>query len=70
MKIRYIPSYTNFITYFFDEKNSTDLSEKLLKNGIIIRNLQSYGLNAVRISIGTEYENSRFFEEFSKIFSL
>ncbi|MBF7047726.1 histidinol-phosphate aminotransferase, partial [Campylobacter volucris] len=51
-----------------DEKNSTDLSEKLLKKGIIIRNLQSYGLNAVRISIGTEYENSRFFEEFSKIF--
>lgn len=67
-KISYIESYTNFITYFFDEKNSTDLSEKLLKKGIIIRNLQSYGLNAVRISIGTEYENSRFFEEFSKIF--
>ncbi|AJC86810.1 histidinol-phosphate transaminase [Campylobacter sp. RM16704] len=67
-QIKYIPSYTNFITYFFDEKNSADLSEKLLKNGIIIRNLQSYGLNAVRISIGTAYENSRFFEEFSKIF--
>ncbi|QOR00995.1 histidinol-phosphate transaminase [Campylobacter sp. 2014D-0216] len=67
-QIKYIPSYTNFITYFFDKKNSTDLSEKLLKNGIIIRNLQSYGLNAVRISIGTAYENSRFFEEFSKNF--
>ncbi|CAM4072269.1 histidinol-phosphate transaminase [Campylobacter armoricus] len=66
--IKYIPSYTNFITYFFDEKNSTDLSEKLLKKGIIIRNLQSYGLNAVRISMGTAYENSRFFEEFSKNF--
>ncbi len=66
--ISYIESYTNFITYFFDKKNSTDLSEKLLKKGIIIRNLQSYGLNAVRISIGIEYENSRFFEEFLQIF--
>jgi len=64
----FIPSYTNFITYVFkDEKNSTDLSEKLLKKGIIIRNLQSYGLNAIRISIGKDYENSRFFEEFAKL---
>ncbi|MCR6594670.1 histidinol-phosphate transaminase [Campylobacter insulaenigrae] len=69
-EISYIESYTNFITYFFDKKNSTDLSEKLLKKGIIVRNLQSYGLNAIRISIGTEYENSRFFEEFLQIFSL
>ncbi|MCW1866376.1 histidinol-phosphate transaminase [Campylobacter jejuni] len=65
--IKIIDSYTNFITYFFDEKNSTDLSEKLLKKGIIIRNLKSYGLNAIRITIGTSYENERFFTEFDKI---
>ncbi|TKX28444.1 histidinol-phosphate transaminase [Campylobacter sp. MIT 12-5580] len=65
--ISFIPSYTNFITYFFDEKNSSDLSEKLLKKGIIIRNLKSYGLNAVRITIGKPYENERFFTEFEKI---
>lgn len=65
--LEFILSYTNFITYFFNEKNSTDLSEKLLKKGIIIRNLKSYGLNALRITIGTAYENSRFFEEFSQI---
>lgn len=65
--LKFIPSYTNFITYFFNEKNSTDLSEKLLKKGIIIRNLRSYGLNAVRITIGTSYENLRFFEEFLRI---
>ncbi|MBC2830815.1 aminotransferase class I/II-fold pyridoxal phosphate-dependent enzyme, partial [Campylobacter jejuni] len=34
--IKFIESYTNFITYFFEEKNSTDLSEKLLKKGIIV----------------------------------
>ncbi|MDX2323157.1 histidinol-phosphate transaminase [Campylobacter hepaticus] len=65
--IKTLKSYTNFITYFFDQKNSTDLSEKLLKKGIIIRNLQSYGLNAMRITIGKPYENERFFVEFEKV---
>lgn len=69
MQISYIDSYTNFITYTFDEKNSGDLCEKLLKKGIIIRNLQSYGMNAVRITIGTSKNNDRFFDEFSKIIS-
>lgn len=44
------------------KKNSTDLSEKLLKKGIIIRNLKSYGLNAIRITIGTSYENENFLQ--------
>ncbi len=65
--IKTIESYTNFITYFFDKKNSTELSEKLLKKGIIIRNLKNYGLNAMRITIGTPYENERFFAVFEKI---
>ncbi|MBM0636767.1 histidinol-phosphate transaminase [Campylobacter sp. VicNov18] len=65
--IKTLQSYTNFITYFFDEKNSIDLSEKLLKKGIIIRNLKSYGLNAMRITIGTPYENEKFLTEMEKI---
>lgn len=67
--IKTIESYTNFIGYFFDTKNSTQLCEKLLKAGIIIRDLKAYGLNAVRISMGTTYENERFFTEFEKIFN-
>ncbi|KAA6226029.1 MULTISPECIES: histidinol-phosphate transaminase [unclassified Campylobacter] len=66
--IEFIPSYTNFITYLFkDKKNSTLIAENLLKKGIIIRNLKSYGLNAVRITIGTPLENAKFFDEFAKI---
>ncbi|MBS4240285.1 histidinol-phosphate transaminase [Campylobacter vulpis] len=65
--IEFIPSYTNFITYFFEEQNSSNLSEKLLKKGIIVRDLKSYGLNAMRITIGKPYENTRFFEEFEDI---
>ena len=64
--IKIIDSFTNFITYFFDEKDSSDLSLKLLKKGIIVRDLKSYGLNAMRITIGTPYENERFFTEFQK----
>ncbi|MBN2825715.1 MAG: histidinol-phosphate transaminase [Campylobacterales bacterium] len=64
----YIESYTNFITYLFpDSMNSTEIADRLLRQGIIIRNLASYTMNAMRITIGTEIQNTRFFEEFSKI---
>ena len=64
----YIESYTNFITYLFtDEMNSTTISDALFKEGVIIRNLASYKMNAVRITIGTEKQNNRFFEMFKKV---
>ncbi len=67
-QLKYIDSYTNFITFLFDEKNSSDeISEILLKKGIIIRNLASYGLNGIRVTIATPKENKRFLEEFEKI---
>ncbi len=59
----YIESYTNFITYLFnDSLDSTEISDKLLKEGVIIRNLASYKMNAVRITIGTQQQNDRLFE--------
>ena len=65
---KYIESYTNFITYLFDESmDSTKISDKLLKQGVIIRNLASYGMNAVRITIGTKEQNDRLFEVFLKV---
>jgi len=64
----YIESYTNFITYLFsDDMDSTKISDNLLKQGVIIRNLASYGLNAVRITIGTKEQNDRLFEVLSKV---
>ena len=63
--IEYIDSYTNFITYLFDDtKESTKIAEALLKKGVIIRNLASYGMNAIRVTVGTAEQNSRFFELF------
>jgi len=66
--LKYIESYTNFITFLFEEPLiSSEVSDYLLKRGVIVRDLASYNLNAIRITIGTEKQNSRFFELFSEV---
>lgn len=68
--IKYISSYTNFITWLLPEnKNSKEISNSLLKKGIIIRDLSSYGMNAIRTTIGTAEQNDIFFDIFTKIYS-
>ncbi len=66
--INYIDSYTNFITYLFDNKyDSTEVADRLLEQGVIIRNLASYGMNAIRITVGTPEQNDIFFQKFSEV---
>jgi len=68
MGFEYIDSYTNFITYLFpDNINSTKVFDELFKRGVIIRDLASYGMNAVRITVGTKEQNNKFFETFKKV---
>jgi histidinol-phosphate aminotransferase len=67
LDIEFIPSYTNFITYK-TQKNSSLICEELMKKGVIIRDLKSYGLNAVRITIGTKEQNDRLFKVFKDIY--
>ena len=55
--LKYIESYTNFIVLFV--KNSTDIAKNLLKKGIIVRDMASYGFDALRITIGKEEENKK-----------
>jgi histidinol-phosphate aminotransferase len=43
-------------------QNSTTIADALLKKGMIVRNLSGYGLNAIRVTIGTPEQNNRFFE--------
>jgi histidinol-phosphate aminotransferase len=62
----YIESYTNFLTIILD-KSSKEVSDMLLKNGIIVRDLSSYGLNAIRVTIGTATQNDKFFDIYEKI---
>jgi len=63
-----IPSYTNFVTILLNEtENSSNISLSLLKKGMIVRDLKGYNLNAIRVTVGTDKENSRFFELFKEV---
>lgn len=58
-----IESYTNFVTLCLnDTQNSSELADALLKKGMIVRDLSGYGLNAIRVTVGTPTQNDRFFE--------
>lgn len=60
-----IESYTNFVTLCLNEgQNSSDISLSLLKKGMIVRDLKAYAMNAIRVTVGTERENDRFFDLF------
>ncbi len=64
----YIESYTNFITYRFpDTMDSTAIADALLRRGVIIRDLASYGMNAIRITVGTQEQNDIFFRHFTEV---
>lgn len=57
-----IESYTNFVTLCFHAPlDSTAIADALLRQGMIVRNLAGYGLNAIRITVGKPHENDRFF---------
>ncbi len=69
MGFSFIPSYTNFIALLFGEAiSATAIAQKLLQKGVIVRDLKSYGMNAIRVTIGLEAENDRFFECFKEVF--
>ena len=65
--LKYIPSYTNFITIYTGNTSSKELSQSLLEKGIIVRDMTGYGLNAVRITIGTKEQNTKVFEELEEL---
>ncbi|MFT7003748.1 MAG: histidinol-phosphate aminotransferase [Sulfurimonas sp.] len=62
-KIDIIESYTNFVTLCLNtNQNSTLIANLLLQKGMIIRDLSGYGMNAIRVTVGTREQNTRFFE--------
>jgi len=57
-----IESYTNFVTLCLKAPtHSTEVAKTLLRQGMIVRDLAGYGLNAIRVTIGKPEENDRFF---------
>ena len=63
----YIDSYTNFITIKFAEVSSKEVSQKLLERGVIVRDMTGYGFNAIRITIGTDAQNTRVFKVLDEV---
>lgn len=57
----HIPSHGNFVT--FRAPDAATLNQSLLRNGVIVRPIAAYGMpDWLRVTIGTESENSRFLE--------
>lgn len=67
LNIEYIDSVGNFIS--FKTKRAThEIYEDFLKNGIIIRPIESYDMpNFLRVTIGTATENSAFIETLEQL---
>jgi histidinol-phosphate aminotransferase len=65
--LEHIPSHGNFIT--FRAGDGAAVNQKLLKQGVIVRPIGGYGLPEwLRVTIGTEPENTRFLEALEKTF--
>jgi len=66
MKVAFVPSVTNFI--YLPIVNATVLHEKLLREGIIVRPMQSFNhQEGLRVTIGTHQENIAFLKAFQKV---
>jgi histidinol-phosphate aminotransferase len=67
--IQFIPSATNFITTIWEsEKQAETVTQKMLKNGFIIRHLAAFGWpKFIRISIGLPEENQKCIDSLKSI---
>jgi histidinol-phosphate aminotransferase len=65
--MRVIPSQANFVCFCVDG-DARKVYEDLLKNGIIVRHLASFGMeNCIRVTVGTEKQNHKFIEVLAKV---
>ncbi|MCM8801554.1 MAG: histidinol-phosphate transaminase [Candidatus Omnitrophica bacterium] len=65
--INYIPSVANFILIDI-KRDGVEFFKKMLSYGVIIRDMQQYGLkNFIRVTIGTSKENKIFIDVLKKI---
>ena len=69
LKLPYIRSQANFFMLQVGDENSADaVFEKLLKQGVIVRSMTSYGYAGyLRVTIGKHEENIRFLEALEKV---
>lgn len=69
MGLEFIPSRGNFVCIDF-EQLADAIYRDLLKAGVIVRPVDNYGMpNHLRVSIGREFENTRFIKVLAEILS-
>jgi histidinol-phosphate aminotransferase len=67
MGLSFVDTYTNFILFDL-KRDSKVVYEKLLKQGIIVRPMGTWGLGTyLRVTIGTMSDNRRFIRKLKKI---
>ncbi len=68
--VSFLESFANFVTIILESENQVNqIYDRLLKQGIIVRPLKSFGLpDCIRITTGLAEENSIFAENFGQIF--
>ena len=67
MGLEFVPSFANFVLVNVGDGRRV-FEELLLKQGIIVRAMNSYKLPAwVRVSVGTPEENRRFLQALEEI---
>ena len=67
MKLPFVDSVTNFILLNV-RRNSFQVSQQLLKKGIIIRDMGFWGLDTyIRVTIGTPQENRKFIQALKEV---
>jgi histidinol-phosphate aminotransferase len=69
MGLHYIPSKGNFVCVDL-QQSGMDIYNLLLKQGVIVRPIDNYGMpNHLRITVGLEEENAKFISVLAKILS-
>jgi histidinol-phosphate aminotransferase len=67
MGIKYFPTQANFFLIDVGKK-ADDVFESLLKEGVIVRSMRSYGYpEYIRVSVGLPEENTRFLKALEKV---
>ena len=65
--LKYFKSHTNYILVDV-MKDASEVTEELMKRGILVRNASSYGFPTfIRVTIGTEEQNDIFMKTFKDI---
>ena len=69
MKLKYVPSLTNFLLIEMG-RDSKEVASALLRLGVIVRPMAWMGFpTAIRVSVGTAEENARFLEAMERVVS-